>query len=183
MPEWSLEQPSRVRDASPTAQIYYFLGSYFAQQAGQKSLLDKMRDIHGDNWDDRIDLQFQRTAPFWTHAPGKYAGEVRRNLQYTPDLVGFGADDAQAGWSEEMGDILNVRVDAVETKNPHEMVLLRTAHGLPLFALLPYRVALREAYDLLQQQWERGDRSVPLHASREWEDEVAEELSQSEKVS
>jgi hypothetical protein len=68
---------------------------------------------------------------------------------------------------------VGVPIDGINNKNPHEMLILKTSHGLPLFALRTVSGTLDTAYYHLLSLWEKGEGNpIPLHVSRKWEAEL-----------
>jgi|GEM_PF-1945675 len=169
VPGWRLGQPIPAREGSLTEQVYKLLGNHFAHFVGQKTLLQMMEETYGENWLGHVAKQFEDAAPFWKHT---YEQEIDLVLGHPPVLIGYGEEDSKAHWSREISQVLQTEVIPVRTKNPYEMILMRTTHGLPLSVLQDYQTTMRDAYNHLQQEWEVKGRAIPLHASSVWEEAI-----------
>lgn len=166
---WKLTDPEALElsEEHPAMQTYFFLYSLFAEALQSTNLLAELEAKYGGSWAQEIALAYQRTEPFWNVHMGNHGGQIQNNLQFEPSLVGYGG---QEGWQETVADTVGEPVNCIETNDPFQMLFLKTAHGLPLFALRSLRTTLRPAYDFLQQQWVAGEHNpIPLHVSREWE--------------
>ncbi len=171
-PAWGLmrvyqpyEQPVHL-----SVQVYYFLFELYVQQLQGKDLIDRLREIHGQNWKREIELRHKQTAPFWNYNLARHGDQLRNNLQNEPQLVGFGGNGA-SDWTKMVSQAIGEPIDGVNTKNVHELIFLKTSHGLPLFALRSVPT-MREKYLLMKKRWdqaETGSNPVPVHASSEWE--------------
>jgi hypothetical protein len=171
VPDWTLAEGSRAQpdEGSPVAQSYYFLFDHLAGQLARRSLLDVMQKVYGKEWGRELALRYNQTAPFWNFSVARYADQVRNNLQHEPQLVGYGEDDLTR-WVGLVNEAVGVNVDGINNKNPHEMLFLKTSHGLPLFALRTVSGTLDTAYHHLLSVWQAGEGNpIPLHVSRRWE--------------
>lgn len=171
VPDWTLAAGSRAQpdEGSAVAQGYYFLFDYLAGQLARRSLLEVAQEVYGDEWSRELALRYEQTAPFWNFSVARYADKVRFNLQHEPQLVGYGEDDLTR-WVGLVSEAVGVPIDGINNKNPHEMLILKTSHGLPLFALRTVSGTLDTAYYHLLSLWEKGEGNpIPLHVSRQWE--------------
>jgi hypothetical protein len=172
--DWKLGEGSRSQPehGDPIPQIYYFLADRFAQKLGSESLLAHLQEKFSDRWESRIKASYEQAAPFWNPLYSSYSQAVRDNLQHDPTLVGYGEHPINR-WSDIVNRILAERdVSAVNSKNRHEMLFLRTSHGLPLFSLRTVYEVLEITYEDMQREWEEaksGSTAIPLHIDRRWE--------------
>ncbi len=177
-PGWTLTGgiPDRSGEASPPVQAYYFLFDHYAQAIAGKTLLERLKEIYAGGWEHEIELRYLQTSPFWNYNLSRYGDQIRNNLQHEPRLVGYGESDVQ-GWSEVVSRIVGENADGVNNKNPHEMLFLKTSHGLPLFALRSVGQVMRNAYRYVRSLWEAGTPSnnpIPVHVSSGWEREMTD---------
>jgi hypothetical protein len=171
VPDWTLAEGSRAQpgEGSPVTQGYYFLFDYLAGNLARRSLIEVMQEVYGDEWGRELDLRYEQTAPFWNFSVARYSDQVRFNLQHEPQLVGYGEDDLSR-WVGLVSEAVGAKVDGINNKNPHEMLFLKTSHGLPLFALRTVSGTLDTAYHYLVSLWEKGEGNpIPLHVSRQWD--------------
>lgn len=170
VPEWRLEANNQT-EAVPAMQAYYFLAAWFQSQLAGKTLLERLQEMYSDEWSREVELRYRQTAPFWSYSLAHYNDEIQNNLQREPELVGYGEESIES-WGARVARATGQTIDAVNNNNPHEMVFLKTAHGLPLFALRTINQSMYNAYRYLKQRWDhapRGSNPIPLHVSAEWE--------------
>lgn len=172
VPDWTLTAGSPTNpEGSPAIQAYYFLANWYADHLAGKSLIERLKEIYGSDWQREIELRYRQTAPFWNYNLARFGDKIRNNLQNEPRLVGYGEEDV-AGWTRAVGRALGEVLDGVNNKNQHEMLFLKTAHGLPLFALRSANQTLQNAYQYVHKLWQtrqNGGNPIPLHISTEWE--------------
>lgn len=176
IPDWTLSggSPANPVEGSPEVQLYYFLADWFASRLGDKTLVERLKEIFNQDWEHEIELCYLQTVPFWNYNLSRFGDKIRNNLQNEPRLLGYGEEDVQS-WSRVVGDVIGERVDGVNNKNPHEMLFLKTSHGLPLFALRSVNQNLRTAYRYVRKLWElaeEGSNPIPVHVSMLWEQEM-----------
>lgn len=167
-PGW---HPEDGRHETPVEQTYCFLAAWYGERLGTKSLLERLKEIYGANWAHEVELHYRQTAPFWNYNLARFGDRIRSNLQHEPRLVGYGEPDIQA-WSQVVAHALGERIDAVSNNNPHEMLFVKTSHGLPLFALRSIYQVMLHSYRYLRRLWdhpEAGSNPIPLHISTIWE--------------
>jgi hypothetical protein len=172
-PNWGLDQGNLANptEDSPAVQAYYFLANWYAEQLRSKTLLDHLKTIYGEGWAREIELRYRQTAPFWNYNLARFGDKIRSNLQNEPQIVGYGEPEL-GRWSRLVSGATGQHIDGVNNKNPHEMLFLRTSHGLPVFALRQTSQTLRSAYNYLQELWRQddpGSNPIPVHVSTEWE--------------
>lgn len=186
VPDWTLATGSIMKpnEGAPHIQVYYFLANWYAEQLKGKTLVDHLKEIYGESWKHEVNLCYQQTVPFWHFTLSRFGDKINNNLQHEPRLVGYGEDGA-SNWPQIVNDVIGDVVEGVNNKNPHEMLFLKTSHGLPLFALRSIRT-LRASYDYVRRLWEKaaqGNNPIPVHVSSTWEDLLPEidPVSASEK--
>jgi hypothetical protein len=174
VPDWALVtgSPTKSGDGAPHIQAYFFLANWFADQLQGKTMIEHLKEIYGQSWKGEIELCYRKMAPFWIHNLSRFGDKIRNNLQHEPRLVGYGEDSA-SNWPRVVGDIIGEHVDGVNNKNPHEMLFLKTSHGLPLFALRSINQTLRTSYEYVRRLWKeavQGSNPIPVHISTVWEE-------------
>lgn len=172
-PGWKLagKEPVLMGEANPAWQAYYFLAEEYARALGATPLLQRLRDLYGAAWEREIETRYALTEPFWRYVEARFASQINDNLEHEPRLVGYGEEE-NTGWADHVSHIVGGAIKGVNTRNPHQMVFLRTAHGLPLFAMPDVTERMREAYDVLCEDWEQEEWSgdaIPVHISDAWE--------------
>lgn len=176
-PEWRLYGANKPSgEFSPPVQSYYFLANWYAGKMSGQGLLERLREIFGTGWEREIELRYRQTSPFWNYNLSRFGDKIRNNLQNEPRLVGYGEDNAPV-WSGTVAHATGEPVDGVNNKNPHQMVFLNTAHGLPLFALRSINQTLRTAYQYIRQLWDEaqtGSNPIPAHISSVWDGSIPE---------
>jgi len=176
VPDWTLAagNPTDSGEGNPAAQVYYFLAEWYTTRLSGKTLIERLQEIYGPDWEHEVERRYQQTEPFWNYSLARFGDQVRNNLQHEPRLVGYG-EDRSSGWPDTIGAVLGeADLNAVNNKNPHEMIFLNTSHGLPLFALRAIP-RMRNAYEYIRRLWEQApadSNPIPVHVSREWEHEL-----------
>jgi hypothetical protein len=169
-PSWSLDRyEDRNSKDSPIVQLYHYLAGQYAEQLQGQTLLQHLLRLYGKDWREVIELRSKQTSPFWAYSDGRYSHDLRANLQFEPRLIAYG--EPAINWGETVQQIVAANVETVNNNNAHEMVILNTAHGLPLFALRSVEQTLLPAYKYMLDQWKnrRGNnRALPLHVSEAW---------------
>lgn len=178
VPDWTLaaDSPANPVEGAPAVQVYYFLAEMYAEQLSGKTLVERLKEIYGEAWKHEIELRNLQTAPFWNYNLSRFGDKIRNNLQNEPRLVGYGEDDVN-NWSRIVAEAVGDNIDAVNNKNPHEMLFLKTSHGLPLFALRSANQIWRTAYQYIKRLWDNADAGsnpIPIHISTAWEQEMPE---------
>jgi len=179
-PNWEFGRGEAVPEGE-AAQPFYYLGELIGQKLARMPLLARMEETSANEdqrrelWRLEIQERYRQAAPFWNIAITRSVAQIERFLTRTPNLIGYGEDDRQAHWSRKFSEALGgEEINAVQTKNDQEIVFLRTAPALPLFAIHEVEAQLKPAYEMLQLQWKSGQYEFPIHVSREWETEVME---------
>ena len=173
VPNWKLAHRSPGDEAEdiPSVQAYYFLARWYSRQLLGKSLIERLQEIYGKEWQREIELRYNQTAPFWNYNLARFGDKIRNNLQDEPSLAGYGEDNVES-WTNMVREATGDNVDGVNNKNPHEMLFLKTSHGLPLFALRAADQTLKDAYDYIKSAWDTAgpnSNPIPVHVSQAWE--------------
>lgn len=176
--EWELGRDDLLTEGI-SSQPFYYLGELIGRKLATIPILERMKERttgkgsrKREVWREEIAERYTQAAAFWNVALVKNVSEVERNLRRSPNLVGYGENDLEVHWSEEVNRSLPEEITPVQTKNNQELIFLKTVHGLPLFAVYEAEADLKNSYELLQYEWKNGQSDLPVHASRVWEREV-----------
>jgi hypothetical protein len=177
-PGWTLASGNTTNadESNPAVQAYYFLAGWYARQLEGKALIERLKETYGDSWQREIELRYRQTAPFWNYNLSRFGDQIRNNLQHEPRLVGYGEGNVEQ-WGLVVNRAIGEPMDSVNNKNPHEMLFLKTSHGLPLFALRSANQTLRTTYQYVKRLWDEADvgsNPIPVHISRLWEPDMPE---------
>jgi hypothetical protein len=176
--DWELGRDDVLAEGF-SSQPFYFLGESIGRQLAAIPILERMKErTRGKGskkrqvWREEIAERYTQAAAFWNVSLVTNVAEVERNLRRSPNLVGYGENDLDVRWSEDVNKSLPEEITPVQTKNNQELIFLKTVHGLPLFAVYEAEADLKGSYELLQYEWKQAQSDLPIHASRLWESEV-----------
>ena len=65
-----------VREAMPDVHVYYFLFGWYAHRLEGSALLERLQEMHGDQWPRVVGRVFEKTSPFWNINPVRHAASL-----------------------------------------------------------------------------------------------------------